>query len=98
MRNTEKFHSVLISSMQMYASVRSSPKLEGLLDAQRGRNCTQGMLVESIHELKRILLLTSNSQVDLDELARIKRQLQTVFSCIGDSVSALQSSGTHPAP
>eukprot|EP00800_Vazella_pourtalesii_P014643 TRINITY_DN3760_c0_g1_i6.p1 TRINITY_DN3760_c0_g1~~TRINITY_DN3760_c0_g1_i6.p1 ORF type:complete len:830 (-),score=193.67 TRINITY_DN3760_c0_g1_i6:136-2625(-) len=90
-RNTEKVHAVLISSMQMYVSVRSSSKLEGLLDAQRGRNCTQGMLVSSIQELKRILLLTSNSQVDLDELARIKRSLQTVFSCISDSISALQS-------
>ena len=91
MRNTEKYHSVLISAMQMYASVRSSQKLEGLLDAQRGRNCTQGTLVGSIQELKRILLLTSNSQVDLEELARIKRQLQTVFSSIGDSVAALQT-------
>lgn len=86
---------MLISSMQMYVSVRSSSKLEGLLDAQRGRNCTQGMLVSSIQELKRILLLTSNSQVDLDELARIKRSLQTVFSCISDSISALQSTGKH---
>ena len=94
-RNTEKVHTVLISSMQMYVSVRSSAKLEGLLDAQRGRNCTQEMLVSSIQELKRIILLTSNSQVDLDELARIKRQLQTVFSCISDSISALQSTGKH---
>ena len=85
-----------MSCMQMYVSVRGSQGPQGLLDAQRGRNAAQRTLVDSIGEVKRVLQLTSNSQVDLDELARMKRQPQTLFSCIGDALLVLETSGTSP--